>query len=66
MIFMLRKMSPAELNYDIYNKELLTIVVTFQTQKIYMKDLQKITIFTNYKNLTNFYIIKELNRQQIH
>ena len=31
MIFMSRKILSAELNYDIYDKELLTIVVAFQT-----------------------------------
>jgi hypothetical protein len=30
-------MSPAKLNYDIYDKELLTIVIIFQEWRIYVK-----------------------------
>ena len=50
-----------DLNYNIYNKELLTIVIVFQTWRIYMEEVSEITVFTNHKNLINFYIIKELN-----
>ena len=43
-----------ELNYDIYNKKLLAIVAVFQIWRIYMKEVLKITIFTDYKNLIIF------------
>ena len=62
MIFILRKIISAELNYDIYNKELFTIIVVFQTWKIYIADSQKIIVFMDHKNLINFCIMKELNK----
>ena len=65
-MFLLRKMILAELNYAIYNKEVFAIVVVFQIQKVYTKKIAKITIFVDNKNLTTFYITKELNRRQIY
>ena len=54
-----------ELNYNIYNKELLTIVVLFQIWKVYIEESTEIIIFIDHKNLTIFYIMKELNKRQI-
>ena len=31
--------------------------------RVYMEETSEITIFIDYKNLINFYIIKELNQQ---
>ena len=59
-------MISAELNYNIYDKELFVIVVVFQTWKIYVKGSTNITVFIDYKNLIIFYIIKELNKRQIY
>ena len=58
---MLRKITLAELNYNIHNKELFIIVAAFQTWRVYMEEASEITIFTNHKNLVNFCMIKELN-----
>ena len=63
--YMLRKLSPAEQNYDIYSKELLAIVAALETWRVYAEGLTDITIFTNYKNLLHFTIIKQLNRRQV-
>ena len=54
-----------ELNYDIHDKKLLAIVAAFQTWRIYLEDSAEVTIFIDHKNLTNFCIMKELNRKQI-
>ena len=54
-------MISAELNYDIYNKELFIIIAAFQTWRIYIEEVSEITVFTNYKNLVNFCMTKELN-----
>jgi hypothetical protein len=35
--FYFRKMSLAELNYDIYDKEFLAIVAAFQEWRVYLK-----------------------------
>ena len=61
--YILRKLSPAEQNYDIYNKELLAIVAALETWRVYAEGLPDIIIFTNYKNLLYFTIIKQLNRR---
>jgi hypothetical protein len=34
-----KKLSLVELNYDIYNKELLAIVITFEQWQVYLKGL---------------------------
>lgn len=57
VIFILKKMSSAECNYKIYNKELLAIVYTFEKWYLELagtpiKDPIKILI--NYKNLEYF------------
>ena len=62
---MLRKLSLVEQNYDIYNKELLAIVAALETWRVYAEGLPDITIFTDYKNLLHFTIIKQLNRRQV-
>ena len=60
---MSRKLSLAEQNYDIYNKELLAIVATLETWRVYAEGSLDLIIFTNYKNLLHFIIIKQLNRR---
>ena len=37
--FYLRKLLPAELNYNIYNKELLAVINTFKQWRVYYKEL---------------------------
>ena len=63
--YMSRKLSLAEQNYDIYNKELLAIVAALETWRVYAEGLLDLTIFTDYKNLLHFTTIKQLNRRQV-
>ena len=50
-----------ELNYDIYN-ELLGIVIVFKEQRVFLQGIEKpFIVKTDYKNLTGFLMIKELN-----
>ena len=63
MAYIVRKLSLAEQNYDIYNKELLAIIAALETWRVYAEELLDLTIFTNYKNLLYFTIIKQLNRR---
>ena len=59
MAFYLRKMNPAEINYNIHDKELLVIIVAFQEWRVYLKGPRHIIkVFINYKNLTYFIITK--------
>ena len=62
--FYLRKMSLAELNYDIHDKELLAVVAVFQEWRVYLKRFKyQVKILTDHKNLTYFITTKILNRR---
>ena len=58
-------MTNVELNYKIYDKELLAIVNVFEKWKVYLKgSIYLVKILINYKNLLYFIIIKKLNWRQ--
>jgi hypothetical protein len=60
-----RRFSPAEINYEIYDKELLAIVDCFKIWWRYLEgSLYMVQVFTNYKNLEYFMMTKVLNRRQ--
>jgi len=61
-----RKLAPAELRYNIHDKELLAIVDAFRQWKVYLEGPKHtVTVFTDHKNLIYFTTTKELNRRQI-
>ncbi|OBT70641.1 hypothetical protein VF21_10648 [Pseudogymnoascus sp. 05NY08] len=61
-----RKLSPAELNYDIYDKELLAIIVAFEQWRVYLKgSTYPVQVWTDHKNLIYFTTTKVLNRRQV-
>jgi hypothetical protein len=60
-----RKMSPAEQNYDIHDKELLAIVVSLEHWRVYAEGAPELTILTDHKNLLYFTTTKTLNRRQV-
>ena len=56
-------MNLAELNYEIYNKELLAIVIVMRKWRVYFKGSKyEVEVLLDYKNLIYFIITKELNR----
>ena len=56
------KITLLELNYNIYNKELLGIVIVLKEQRVFLQGTEKLFIVkTDYKNLIGFLITKELN-----
>ena len=56
------KITPLELNYNIYNKELLAIITVLKEQRAFLQGIiEPFIIKTDYKNLIGFLIIKELN-----
>lgn len=59
-----RKLQPPELNYEIYDKELLAIVECFKHWRAYLEGTQEITVYTDHKNLEYFTVSKVLNRRQ--
>ena len=59
-------MSPAELNYDIHDKELLAIVIAFKQWKVYLEGPKyQVNVLTDHKNLVYFTSTKVLNRRQV-
>jgi hypothetical protein len=53
----------AETNYDIHDKELLIIITILQKWRVYLESSKyPVKMFTDYKNLIWFTIIKVLNR----
>ena len=58
-----RKIIPLELNYDIYDKELLGIVIALKEWRVFLQGTVKLfTVKMDYKNLTGFLTTKELNK----
>ena len=56
------KMSPAEENYDIYDKDLLSIVLAFQDWRVYLEGSpHQIRVISDHKNLEQFLTTKQLN-----
>ena len=61
-----RKLSPAELNYDVHDKELLAIVEVFKQWRVYLEGSKHpVQVWTDHKNLTSFTTTKILNRRQV-
>ena len=65
--FMSKKMSPAECNYEIYDKELLAIIRAFEEWRPELAGTpieDPIHVITDHKNLEYFMSTKDLNRRQ--
>ena len=59
------KMSSTEQNYNIYDKELLSIVHAFQDWRVYLEGSpHEIKVISDHKNLEYFLSTKQLNRRQ--
>ena len=62
VVYYSRKITLLELNYNIYNKELLGIVIVLKKQRVFLQGIEKLFIVkTDYKNLIGFLTTKELN-----
>ena len=62
--FFSKKMSPAECNYMIYDKELLAIVKSFKTWRPELTNVdpeRPVKVYTDHKNLEYFMTMKQLN-----
>jgi hypothetical protein len=61
-----RTLTPPEVNYDIYDKELLAIVHAFEEWRHYLEGLPlQVRVFTDHQNLQHFREKKTLNRRQV-
>ncbi len=62
--FFLKKFLGAELNYKIYDKELLAIVRAIEENYYYLKGVKHLVIvYSDYQNLTYFTITKDLSKR---
>ncbi|KAJ2914471.1 hypothetical protein MD484_g5943, partial [Candolleomyces efflorescens] len=60
-----RKISPAEINYDVHDKELLAVVESFRDMRAWlMGTAQHISVICDHKNLEYFMKSQVLNRRQ--
>lgn len=60
-----RKLLPAEINYEIHDKELLAIIACFENWRYWLiGSTHPITVYTDHKNLLYFSTTKRLNRRQ--
>jgi Reverse transcriptase (RNA-dependent DNA polymerase)/RNase H-like domain found in reverse transcriptase/Integrase zinc binding domain/Retroviral aspartyl protease len=60
-----RKMSPAEINYEIHDKELLDVIDTFRDMRAWLLGSpHPISVISDHRNLTYFMSSQVLNRRQ--
>jgi hypothetical protein len=65
--FYSQKLSPAEINYKVHNKELLAIVESFRDIQAWLLGASfPISVITDHKNLEYFMSSQILNRCQVH
>lgn len=64
LAFHSRKFSPAELNYDIHDKELLAVVEAFKRWRQYLEGDTVTLVYSDHKNLEYFTSAKILTRRQ--
>jgi hypothetical protein len=63
--FVSRKLSLAELNYNVYDKEMLAVVFSLKKNRHYLQGaVHKTTIFSDHQNLTYFKSAVLLNQRQ--
>jgi len=63
--YLSERFTPAELNYDVHDKEMVVIVQCFKRWRHFLIGCpQKIQVFTDHKNLEYFNSTKILNRRQ--
>ncbi len=63
--FYSRKLTIAEINYQVYDKELLAIIMAFEQWRPYLAEVQHwVQVLTDHKNLLYFTTTRTLNRRQ--
>jgi hypothetical protein len=65
VVFYSRKLTSAEINYQVYDKELLAIITAFEQWRPYLARTQhRVQVLTDHKNLFYFTTTRTLNRRQ--
>jgi hypothetical protein len=63
--FYSRKLTSAEINYQVYDKELMAIITAFEQWRPYLAGAQhRVQVLTDHKNLLYFTTTRTLNRRQ--
>jgi hypothetical protein len=61
--FIFRKLSPAELNYDVFNQKMLAIVFSLRKWRTFLQGAEhKTIVYSHHQNLTNFKMAVVLNQ----
>lgn len=64
--FFSRKLQGAELNYPIYDKEFMAIVLCFEEFRHYLQgSMHKVKVYTDHKNIAYFTTTQQLNKRQL-
>jgi hypothetical protein len=64
--FFSRKLSGPELNYPIYDKEFLAIVLCFEEFRHYLQgSMYKVKVYTDHKNISYFATTQQLSKRQL-
>ena len=61
--FFSKKLSPAECNYEIYDKELLAIIRALEEWRAQLRGVKRFKIITDHKNLEYFMTIRSLSKR---
>ena len=64
-VFFSKKLSPAECNYEIYDKEMLAIIRCLEEWGSELRGVQSFEILSDHKNLEYFMTIRKLTEQQV-
>jgi len=63
--FISKGLSPAERNYDIYDKEMLAVIRALEQWRHYLEGAEHpVQVLTDHKNLEYFMVAQKLNRRQ--
>lgn len=66
VMYLSRSLQPAEINYDVHDKELLAIVEAFKAWRVYLHGSKhQISVITDHRNLTFFTTTKQLSPRQV-
>lgn len=63
--FFSKKNSPAECNYEIYDKEMLAIIQCLEEWDLDLRSVREFQVRTDYKNLEYFMTAKKLTERQM-
>ena len=64
-IYFSKRNSPAECNYQIYDKELLAVIQCLEAWDAKLQLVEKFKVVTDYKNLEYFFVPRKLTERHV-